>query len=1715
MKQFLTRFTLLLSFVLTIASFTTAQVQQNDVIINEFLVNPVSADGKEYVELLVTSSTPVDMRGWRLTDVSSKTTATGATEGHLDFPMQSYLQDLPQGTRIVVVFPVPSGNSNLYALEDTDPSDSLLILFSSAISGSLIASGTIDFSTNENMVLMDSSSLLTPASATIVDYVGTGTNNSLVNYLGAQWYKLTDSIPTGSSGTVTYFTNDRSGGLNNDTSSITVMWKANQPSTDKTPGLKNIGQIFPWTLTSANSGDGTASLLNVSPSEVTLLNTTLFRREVSSQTVRLTINGTSGGALDSVIVTVPNTWTGLSSENVSLGGAFAGKDIVVSGNRIEILSTGLETTPGTVDIAELTTPNPAGAGVEGSYTWNVYTSAASNPAAIISVLPKSRVIIPIQNIRTGGVDGFGNSNAGGTTAVMFNKIVAVEGVVTVEDSILAGITTTSFFIQDGNYGLQVFRSGANSSQLFQRGSKVIVLGNITNFNGITEIVPNSIGSPDFFVEGTGTLPEPLALDSTSQIREQYEGRLVKISGVAFDSVGLLFRAMTSTVGAKFQKHSIYRSLHINTADSLGNIAGQRPFKIIGTTIPPTADIVGVVYHRSDLDTVDVTKRNAYKLAPRDIRDITRYSSLTGLVFNDLSGDGIKDAGEPGLQGWQLNLNGNAQTATTNINGVYTFNGLVAGTYIISQTVQSGWVQTTPGNNGNDTVTVGEGVVMSAPAFGNWKNGRIEGFTYEDNDGDGTFNADVDRISPGPQIFLHSSTLGNFIDTTEADEDGNFSFFGLPAGTYFVTMEATNTVRITDPQPIDGQIYLTTTLSPTSTSFNGRFGYFRLVKIAGFKFFDLTRNGLYDFGLPGAISAEPLIPNWEIYLSLDGTPIDTQLTDENGQYEFTNLGPGIYTVSEEARTRWIQTAPDAGVYTDTVKASGQNFTGQYFGNRLIRRGMKPRIARTNSFWSDSANWEFDVLPNQEDTIDIALGDTILIDANAFSSGFDSLRALILDGVLRFPTEKLLRLRDGLRINSTGSLDVDSGIAPHLKIYGSFNGSGTFTPGHSKIWMLGNEDKVLGFTGGTGKAESQTTFYDLKIDGANTSTASGLLVEHTLALDGNLTIADTAHTITIDNDSSNAVSGTGKISRGTVVRKIRAGDTGDYRFHSSNSKLAFQGVGVPPASVRMRLDTDSTSYPFSQYRVEKPGTVDVVNNSVTVSGLTHFSKWVFGQVGHKDSSGTPIYDINAEETTAKGSFTDSVTLTLEYNPSSLTYDEDSIALYRVAAGVFVKKWEDTDNNISTTADQHGKMWGLTLRKDGSVLSSVNDSVIFIPEADEGVYSVVEADSGQWQHIGVIVNGVTQTGDSISFTVAEGELSSIEFVNYYKPDTTKYRTFLSKDLGGKTIKMKYDKKLQRYKALPIPANVRDAALPKGGLGLTLGVARTDSPKAYGWITFGEGKNMASFFPGVGTKAYPFDIVRAGGKEKTFVKALKNPKAAKYENHLATELVAYRINEAASKTTPKVMSEGNLGDLLYNDPADTFGFNGMPVKRIADTANLYLTLYKRIPEAKRTAYFNALDSVFTRINREFYSGLIVASDTVPANGGSIIPLKIPSFKSIGEAVYFKSPLGKIEPDTPPQTFFAEPERFALEQNYPNPFNPATTIEFYLPDDAYVTLKVYNVVGQEIKTLFSNELLDAGTNEATLDASTFASGIYFYRMTAFDLDGNAFSSVRKMVLMK
>ncbi len=91
----------------------------------------------------------------------------------------------------------------------------------------------------------------------------------------------------------------------------------------------------------------------------------------------------------------------------------------------------------------------------------------------------------------------------------------------------------------------------------------------------------------------------------------------------------------------------------------------------------------------------------------------------------------------------------------------------------------------------------------------------------------------------------------------------------------------------------------------------------------------------------------------------------------------------------------------------------------------------------------------------------------------------------------------------------------------------------------------------------------------------------------------------------------------------------------------------------------------------------------------------------------------------------------------------------------------------------------------------------------------------------------------------------------------------------------------------------------------------------------------------------------------------------------------------------------------------------------------------------------------------------------------------------------------------------YGQPVSYKLEQNYPNPFNPSTTISYAIPTEGLVTIKIYNILGQEVQSLL-NQYQSPGIHKINFDAKSLTSGIYFYSISVGD-----FNQVKKMVLLR
>jgi hypothetical protein len=97
----------------------------------------------------------------------------------------------------------------------------------------------------------------------------------------------------------------------------------------------------------------------------------------------------------------------------------------------------------------------------------------------------------------------------------------------------------------------------------------------------------------------------------------------------------------------------------------------------------------------------------------------------------------------------------------------------------------------------------------------------------------------------------------------------------------------------------------------------------------------------------------------------------------------------------------------------------------------------------------------------------------------------------------------------------------------------------------------------------------------------------------------------------------------------------------------------------------------------------------------------------------------------------------------------------------------------------------------------------------------------------------------------------------------------------------------------------------------------------------------------------------------------------------------------------------------------------------------------------------------------------------------------------------------------------YTAPKEYRLQQNFPNPFNPTTTIYYDLPHDSRVSIKVYDIIGREVRSLV-NGVEEAGSHDIRFDGRNLASGAYVYRLQADPIaGGKGFSDVKKLIVLR
>lgn len=151
-------------------------------------------------------------------------------------------------------------------------------------------------------------------------------------------------------------------------------------------------------------------------------------------------------------------------------------------------------------------------------------------------------------------------------------------------------------------------------------------------------------------------------------------------------------------------------------------------------------------------------------------------------------------------------------------------------------------------------------------------------------------------------------------------------------------------------------------------------------------------------------------------------------------------------------------------------------------------------------------------------------------------------------------------------------------------------------------------------------------------------------------------------------------------------------------------------------------------------------------------------------------------------------------------------------------------------------------------------------------------------------------------------------------------------------------------------------------------------------------------------------------------------------------------------------------------------------------------------------TTELNGANTVWIEESPELMGNVVVASITSRTSDGFV------AAATHGRGIFVAEPTGTVGTSYNKQNL---PDEFILEQNYPNPFNPTTKISYQIKENNFVTLKVFDSIGREVTTLINKEQT-AGNYSIDFNASSLASGVYYYRLSI-----NNKSLVKKMILLR
>ncbi len=317
------------------------------------------------------------------------------------------------------------------------------------------------------------------------------------------------------------------------------------------------------------------------------------------------------------------------------------------------------------------------------------------------------------------------------------------------------------------------------------------------------------------------------------------------------------------------------------------------------------------------------------------------------VWEDYDGDGTQDAGEPGIAGVTVELadgtctlGADCDSTVTDLNGEYTFFNVEPGTYDVTVTLPTGATPTydadTVGTPNVSTLTVAEGDSDLTQDFGYVWTGSIGNLVWQDQDGDGIKDTgELGLAGVGVELQFVGCTPAVDCPTTTTSGTGAYSFTGIGPRTYTVSVTTpAGTVPTYDSDEPGSPNQSTIALAANAANTAQDFGYRYNGSIGDLVWEDMNGDGIRDAHEPGLAGIPIELQHTNCTSDFD---CPNTVTDANGAYGFTFLGPATYTVvvttpPDSATPTWDFDGTGTAHTADVVIGAGSMQAGADFGYR---------------------------------------------------------------------------------------------------------------------------------------------------------------------------------------------------------------------------------------------------------------------------------------------------------------------------------------------------------------------------------------------------------------------------------------------------------------------------------------------------------------------------------------------------------------------------------------------------------------------------------------------------------------------------------------------------------------------------------------------------------------------------------------------------------------